>query len=119
MSQKHIFQQSLLPPSVGFFDPSAEVQRIRAEVEALKFSEAVQKRRADEFEARIKILEAENQQAMNKLHDANQQIVSLVPVKEQHGIRCFATSWFFNVPIIIFLKISSISCIFEDKRASP
>lgn len=87
----------------------AEIEQLRAEIQALKFSESVQKTRADELEARTKALEAENQ-------EANQKIESFVPIQAQHYIRRFTTSWFSTSFSVLKLSQEILDKIFPGDR---
>jgi hypothetical protein len=95
---------------------STDNQQLRAENEALKFSESIQKKRADDLEAKLKTLEAENQRAMQELVDAKKEIATLLPVKEQHDIKCFAASFFSTCFNTLQLSQEILEKIFPDDQ---
>ena len=67
---------------------------LRAKVEALEFSESVQKTKADHFEAKYKDLFAKNKKVLQELQTIKAVNASLAPMQEQNGIRLLATQMF-------------------------
>lgn len=94
----------------------AQILWLRAKVEALKFSESVQKTKADDFEAKYKALVVENQRVVHELQTTKAVNVTLAPMQEQHDVRHFATQMFGLSFNMLQLTQEILERIFPDDR---
>jgi len=94
----------------------AEIDRLRAEREALSFSESVQKDLASNLQAKLDVLKEQNDANLQELEEAKKKIESLVPMQQQHDIRCFATSWFSVCFSILQLSQEILVKLFPDDQ---
>lgn len=95
---------------------NSEIDLLKAQIAALKFSESVQKDRADRLEVECRKLSDENQKAMSELKDAKMRIDELVPMQEQNKVKRFVTSWFSTMFSILQLSQEILDKLFPSDQ---
>lgn len=94
----------------------SEILKLRAEIEALKFSESVKRTNAADFEAKYKALVTENNKVLLELQTIKAINASLAPMQEQNGIRLLATQMFSLSFQVLKLSQEILEKIFPDDQ---